>query len=75
MLVLMACGFLTIPYPFEEQNALNKALDYLKILAFSRSGLIEQLQYEGFSLEASTYAADNCGANWYEQAAKKLKAI
>ena len=57
----------------EEQNALNKALDYLEILAFSRSGLIEQLQYEGFSLEASTYAVDNCGANWYEQAAKKAQ--
>ncbi|WP_373483058.1 Ltp family lipoprotein [Acetobacterium sp.] len=28
---------------------------------------------EGFSTEDSTYAADNCGTNWNEQAAKKTK--
>lgn len=54
----------------EEQNALQTAKDYLDFTSFSRQGLIEQLEYEGYSTEASTYAADNCGADWNEQAAK-----
>ena len=34
---------------------------------------MEQLEYEGFSNESSTFAVDNCGADWNEQAAKKAK--
>lgn len=56
-----------------KQNALQKANEYLNAMAFSYSGLIEQLEYEGFSTEDATYAVDNCGANWKEQAAKKAK--
>ena len=37
--------------------------------AFSRSGLIEQLEYEGFSTEDATYAVDNLNADWNKQAA------
>lgn len=37
-------------------------------MAFSRVGLIEQLEYEGFSNEDATYAVDNVGADWAEQA-------
>ena len=54
-----------------EKNALAKALQYLDYSAFSYSGLVEQLEYEGYSHSESTYAADNCGANWKEQAAEK----
>lgn len=57
----------------ENSNALNKALSYLKHSAFSYNGLIEQLEYEGFSTESATYAVDNCGADWNEQASKKAK--
>lgn len=57
----------------EQKNALNKAASYLEYTAFSYTGLIEQLEYEGFSTEASTYAVDNCGADWNEQAAKKAQ--
>ena len=39
-------------------------------MAFSHSGLINQLEYEGFTTDQATYAADNCGADWNEQAAK-----
>lgn len=53
-----------------QKNALSKAKDYLAYTAFSYTGLIEQLEYEGFSTEDSTYGADNCGADWNEQAAK-----
>lgn len=56
-----------------QRNALNAAKTYLDTMAFSHSGLIEQLQYEGYSVEDATYAADNCGADWNEQAAKSAQ--
>ncbi len=54
-------------------NALEKAKSYLNYSAFSYKGLIEQLEFEGFSTEEATYGADNCGADWNEQAVKKAK--
>jgi hypothetical protein len=39
--------------------------------AFSHDGLIGQLEFEGYSTEDATYGADNCGADWNEQAVKK----
>ena len=54
-----------------QKNATAKAKSYLKSQAFSRQGLIEQLEYEGFSAEDSTYGTDYSGADWYEQAVKK----
>lgn len=56
-----------------QKNALSKAGDYLAISGFSHDGLISQLEFEGFSTEEATYAADNCGADWNEQAAKKAQ--
>lgn len=56
-----------------QKNALAKAKSYLSHMAFSYTGLVEQLEYEKFSTEEATYGADNCGADWYEQAAKKAK--
>lgn len=56
-----------------ERNALAKAHDYLEFMAFSYSGLIDQLEYEGFSTAEATYAVDNCGADWNEQAVKKAR--
>lgn len=56
-----------------EQNALGKAYEYLNAIAFSYDGLIEQLEYEGFSNSEATYAADHCGADWKEQAARKAQ--
>ena len=53
---------------FEDQNALKMAQRYLEIQPFSHDKLIEQLEYEKFSHEAATYAADHCGANWTRQA-------
>ncbi len=37
-------------------------------MAFSYEGLIGQLEYEGYTTEEATYGADNCGADWNEQA-------
>lgn len=56
-----------------QKNALNKAKSYLNYSAFSYTGLIEQLEYEGYSTEDATYGADNCGADWNAQAARKAK--
>lgn len=54
-----------------QENAVAKAEDYLDYSAFSRTGLIKQLKYEGFSLADATYAVDHVVVNWNEQAAKK----
>ena len=56
-----------------QSNALAAAEQYLSIMAFSYTGLIDQLEYEGYSTEEATYAADHCGADWNEQAAKSAK--
>lgn len=54
-------------------GALAKAESYLGSGAFSYTGLIEQLEFAGFSFDEAAYAADNCGADWKEQAVKKAK--
>jgi SOS response regulatory protein OraA/RecX len=56
-----------------EKNAAAKALSYLRYSAFSREGLIDQLEFEGFSHTEAVYGADQSGADWYEQAAKKAE--
>lgn len=42
-------------------------------MAFSRSGLIKQLEFEGYSKEASTTAVDSLVVDWKEQAAKSAE--
>ena len=56
-----------------EENAVKKANQYLKYSAFSKTGLVKQLEYEGFSTSEATYAVKNVKADWMEQAAKKAK--
>lgn len=56
-----------------QSNALVSAKNYLDITAFSKKGLIEQLEYEGYTSEEANYAADHCGADWSEQAKEKAK--
>ena len=40
-------------------------------MAFSKIGLIEQLEFEGFSKEDATYAVNNISVDWNEQAYEK----
>ena len=54
-----------------EKGALSKANSYLSHSAFSYDGLIDQLEYHGYSHQEAVFAADHCGADWNEQAAKK----
>lgn len=44
-----------------ERNALQTAKDYLSVMAFSYTGLIEQLEYEGFTHEQAIYGAEMNG--------------
>ncbi len=56
-----------------QQNAIRSAEDYLSFTAFSRKGLIEQLQFEGYSTEDATLAVDSIVVDWKEQAAKSAE--
>jgi hypothetical protein len=53
-----------------QSNARRSAESYLSVSAFSRTGLIKQLEFEGFSLIDATYAVDAVDVDWNEQAAK-----
>ncbi len=53
-----------------EKNALETAKRYLEFTSFSYEGLIDQLKYEKYTAAEATYAAINCGADWYDQAYK-----
>lgn len=57
----------------EQRNALKAALDYLRVMPFSYSRLISQLEYEGYAHEEAVYGADHCGADWSKQALKSAK--
>ena len=55
------------------QNAIGAAESYLDYTAFSRSGLIEQLEYEGYKTEDATFAVDYLKVDWNQQAFKSAK--
>jgi hypothetical protein len=57
-----------------QQNARESAEAYLDTAPFSRSGLIKQLKYEGYSTADATYAVNAVSPNWNEQAAKAAQA-
>ncbi len=54
-----------------QKNAVAKAKSYLDYTAFSKSGLVKQLEHEGFSNEDATYAVNKLDIDWREQAVKK----
>lgn len=56
-----------------QQQAVKKAKSYLDFTAFSRSGLIKQLKFEGFSEADATFAVDSLNADWNAQADAKAK--
>lgn len=59
--------------PASQQNAVRKAQEYLAISAFSRTGLIEQLVYEGFTTADATFGVDSITVDWNLQAAQKAQ--
>ena len=54
-----------------QANAQRKAESYLDMAGFSRTGLIEQLEFEGFSNADATFGVDALNADWKKQAARK----
>lgn len=57
----------------EQQQAVKKAEQYLDQQAFSQSGLIDQLKFEGFSAKDATRAINTLKVNYKNQAALKAK--
>ena len=58
----------------DEKKALEKACFYIDNYlednnGYSHQELTKKLQRSGFSAEEARFAADNCGANWNDQAA------
>lgn len=54
-----------------QGNALDQASSYLSYTAFSRTGLIDQLEYEGYTNDDATFAVDHVTVDWMVQAEKK----
>jgi hypothetical protein len=54
-----------------QQNASKRAASYLRSSSFSRSSLIKQLEYEGFSNADATFGADSLKISWTDQAVKR----
>lgn len=44
-----------------NEQAVKKAKQYLETTAFSRDGLIEQLEFEGYTAEQAAYGAEQNG--------------
>lgn len=61
----------------DKDAALEDAYGYLGLdrVSLSYETLINQLVHEGYSESTATYAADNCGADWYAQAVKAAQFI
>ncbi|MDN5748006.1 MAG: Ltp family lipoprotein [Pseudonocardia sp.] len=56
-----------------QENALSKAESYLDFTAFSRTGLIKQLEFDQFSTDDATFAVDTVTVDWMVQAEKKAQ--
>ena len=58
-----------------QKQAIIKAKEYLEIIAFSKTGLIEMLEYDGFTNKDATYAVNNITVNWNQQAVLSAKSF
>ena len=54
-----------------NEQAVKKAKSYLSHLAYSESGLLKQLDYEGFTPEQARFGVDHSDADWFAEAAEK----
>lgn len=52
---------------FGMRNALGSAESYLDCMGFSKEGLKDQLEYEGYTSEEINYAVENVIVNWNEE--------
>jgi hypothetical protein len=63
----------TVKETASQNNAKKAAKSYLSIMAFSRTSLIKQLEFEKYSTADATYGVDAQNADWNAQAAKSAK--
>jgi Host cell surface-exposed lipoprotein len=59
-----------------EQNAIRAAKDYLRTGAFSKQGLIDQLDSsygDGYSVSVATAAVNSLNVNWYAEAVRSAR--
>ena len=56
-----------------QANAVRSAENYVSMTAFSRDGLIEQLEFEQYSTEDATFAVDHINADWGAEAVEKAE--
>jgi hypothetical protein len=57
-----------------NEQAAGSAESYLDFSAFSRSGLVDQLEFEGFTAAEAEFGVAATNADWNEQAAKSAEA-
>lgn len=57
-----------------QQNAVREGESYLDYSGFSRSGLIDQLEYEGYSIADAEFAVDMIAPDWNLEAAESAQA-
>jgi colicin import membrane protein len=60
-------------FTVSQENAIRTAQDYLDSSGFSRSGLIDQLKYEGFSAKDAQVAVGSMKVNWNVEADQSAK--
>ena len=61
---------------YESQNCYDQAMSYLDFMAFSRNGLIQQLQHDGYTDQAISNALDlleKYYVSWDTEAVKKAQ--
>ena len=56
-----------------QENAIGAAESYLDTMAFSESGLIDQLEFEKYSAADARFAVNHIKVDWNEQAAKSAQ--
>ncbi len=57
-----------------QENAVRQAESYLDLSGFSQKGLIEQLEFEGFSAKDAQVAISTLKVDWNAEAAESAKA-
>lgn len=76
MIPQMICDKVGVEKPkltLEQENAIGSAENYIRYSGFSREGLIDQLEYEGYSTESATFAADYIDVDWNEECKESAK--
>jgi hypothetical protein len=55
-------------FTLSQEQAIRSANEYLSFMAFSKSGLADQLVFEGFSKADAEFAVEHIDVSWKEQA-------